>query len=147
MLSNISFGVYFRKALSNWTWPRGVTRILNLIFRRGRVTIILNFALKINGGGREGGTCEVLDPATPPKKIWNVHLFIFQLSLNKILRSRLWSKWTQTDWSKLRKKFEKLTRANCESILTYMVYQNKGIDKKIWFWPAHYFTVLFISLD
>ena len=30
------------------------------------MTIILNFALKINGGGKEGGTCEVLDPATPP---------------------------------------------------------------------------------
>ena len=26
---------------------------------------ILNFALKIKGGGREGGTCEVFRPATP----------------------------------------------------------------------------------
>ena len=34
---------------------------------------ILNFALKIKGGGREGGTCEVLRPCQPPK-IWNVHL-------------------------------------------------------------------------
>ena len=32
----------------------------------------LNFALKIKGGGREGGTCEVLRPCHPPK-IWNVH--------------------------------------------------------------------------
>ena len=33
---------------------------------------ILNFALKIKGGGREGGACEVLRPCHPPK-IWNVH--------------------------------------------------------------------------
>ena len=32
----------------------------------------LNFALKIKGGGREGGTCEVLRPCHP-LKIWNVH--------------------------------------------------------------------------
>ena len=38
------------------------------------MTKILNFALKIKGGGREGGTCEVLRPCHPPK-IWNVHLF------------------------------------------------------------------------
>ena len=37
------------------------------------MTKILNFALKINGGGREGGTCEVLRPCHP-LKIWNVHL-------------------------------------------------------------------------
>ena len=37
------------------------------------MTKILNFALKIKGGGREGGTCEVLRPCHPPKKIWNVH--------------------------------------------------------------------------
>ena len=37
------------------------------------MTKILNFALKIKGGGREGGTCEVLRPCHPPK-IWNVHL-------------------------------------------------------------------------
>ena len=36
------------------------------------MTKILNFALKIKGGGREGGTCEVLRPCHPPK-IWNVH--------------------------------------------------------------------------
>ena len=35
---------------------RGVTLILN------RVTKISNFALKIKGGGRESGTCEVLRP-------------------------------------------------------------------------------------
>ena len=27
-----------------------------------------NFALKIKGGGKEGGTCEVLRPCHPPKK-------------------------------------------------------------------------------
>ena len=32
------------------------------------MTKILNFALKINGGGREGGTCEVLRPCHPPPK-------------------------------------------------------------------------------
>ena len=37
------------------------------------MTKILNFALKIKGGGREGGTCKVLRPCQPPK-IWNVHL-------------------------------------------------------------------------
>ena len=36
------------------------------------MTKILNLALKIKGGGREGGTCEVLRPCHPPK-IWNVH--------------------------------------------------------------------------
>ena len=29
------------------------------------MTKILNFALKIKGGGREGGTCEVLRPCHP----------------------------------------------------------------------------------
>ena len=37
------------------------------------MTKIFNFALKIKGVGREGGTCEVLRPCNPPK-IWNVHL-------------------------------------------------------------------------
>ena len=32
------------------------------------MTKILNFALKIKGGDREGGTCEVLRPCHPPKK-------------------------------------------------------------------------------
>ena len=32
------------------------------------MTKILHFALKINGGGREGGTCEVLLPCHPPPK-------------------------------------------------------------------------------
>ena len=40
-------------------------------FYGGKVTKILNFALKIKEG-REGGTCEVLRPCHP--KIWNVHL-------------------------------------------------------------------------
>ena len=38
------------------------------------MTKILNFGLKIKGGGREGGTCEVLRPCHP-LKIWNVHLW------------------------------------------------------------------------
>ena len=32
------------------------------------MTKILNFALKIKGGGREGGTCEVLQHCHPPPK-------------------------------------------------------------------------------
>ena len=36
------------------------------------MTKIFNFVLKIKGGGREGGMCEVLRPCHPPK-IWNVH--------------------------------------------------------------------------
>ena len=31
------------------------------------MTKIFNFGLKIKGGGREGGTCEVLRPCHPPK--------------------------------------------------------------------------------
>ena len=30
------------------------------------MTTILNFALKIKGGGREGGICKVLRPCHPP---------------------------------------------------------------------------------
>ena len=30
------------------------------------MTKIKNFAMKIKGGGREGGTCEVLRPCHPP---------------------------------------------------------------------------------
>ena len=38
------------------------------------MTKILIFGLKMTGGGREGGTCEVLRPWHPPqKKIWNMH--------------------------------------------------------------------------
>ena len=32
------------------------------------MTKIFNFALKIKGGDREGGTCEVLRPCHPPPK-------------------------------------------------------------------------------
>ena len=39
------------------------------------MTKILNLALKIKGGDREGGTCEVFRPCHPPK-IWNVLLLI-----------------------------------------------------------------------
>ena len=47
------------------------------------MTKIFNFALKIKGGGREGGTCEVLRPCHPPK-IWNVHQDIFSAFINTI---------------------------------------------------------------
>ena len=33
------------------------------------MTKILNFGLKIKGGGREGGTCEVLRPCHPPPNV------------------------------------------------------------------------------
>ena len=33
------------------------------------MTKSLNFALKIKGGGREGGTCEVLRPCHPPQNL------------------------------------------------------------------------------
>ena len=36
------------------------------------MTKILSFALKIKGGGREGGTCEVLRPCHPPSKKENL---------------------------------------------------------------------------
>ena len=36
------------------------------------MTKMFDFSLKIKGGGREGGTCEVLRPCHPPQ-IWNVH--------------------------------------------------------------------------
>ena len=32
------------------------------------MTNVFNFALKIKGGEREGGTCEVLRPCYPPKE-------------------------------------------------------------------------------
>ena len=32
------------------------------------MTKILNFGLKIKGGSKEGGTCEVLRPCHPPQK-------------------------------------------------------------------------------
>ena len=38
------------------------------------MTNILNFALKIKGGGREGGTCEVLPPCHPQKNLKRAHL-------------------------------------------------------------------------
>ena len=47
------------------------------------MTKILNFALKIKGSGREGGTCEVLRPCHP-SKIWNVHLGAFPSKTCKI---------------------------------------------------------------
>ena len=48
------------------------------------MTKILNFALKIKGGGREGGTCEVLRPCHP-LKIWNVHLLSLFNELSNLL--------------------------------------------------------------
>ena len=63
----------------------GVTVVLNLIFRRvGRQKS--KFCLKNQGGGREGGTCEVLRPCHPPKKeIWNVHLNSSKVRVGKKL--------------------------------------------------------------
>ena len=51
------------------------------------MTKILNFALKIKGGGREGGACEVLRPCHP-LKIWNVHMFPYNEIL-KVLKSKI----------------------------------------------------------
>ena len=42
---------------------------LKFDFYEGRATKILNFALKIKGGGREGGTYEVLRPCHPPQNL------------------------------------------------------------------------------
>ena len=44
------------------------------------MTKILNFALKIKGGGKEDGTCEVLRPCQLPK-IWNVHPVVIGLMM------------------------------------------------------------------
>ena len=53
------------------------------------MTKILNFALKIKGGGREGGTCEVLRPCHPPK-IWNVHQRVIKQCLMRIMRESIY---------------------------------------------------------
>ena len=53
------------------------------------MTRILNFALKIKGGGREGGTCEVLRPCHSPK-IWNVH-FVPNFGLFTMSNHQIWS--------------------------------------------------------
>ena len=50
------------------------------------MTKILNFALKIKGVGREGGTCKVLRPCHP-LKIWNVHnikLSFFNIQISHV---------------------------------------------------------------
>ena len=39
------------------------------------MTKILNFALKIKGVVGRVAHAKSSDPATPPKKIWNVHLY------------------------------------------------------------------------
>ena len=52
------------------------------------MTKILNFALKIKGGGREGGTCEVLRPGHP-LKIWNVHQHSLSSNLRVTYAARL----------------------------------------------------------
>ena len=65
------------------------------------MTKILNFALKIKRGGREGGTCEVLRPCHPPleKKLkrapdprleWPEEGPLFQLDLKKY-RGKMWT--------------------------------------------------------
>ena len=61
------------------------------------MTKIFNFALKIKGGGREGGRGEVLRPCHPPK-IWNVHLSIHT---NTLLHGNLYRLvFLQFDWLK-----------------------------------------------
>ena len=58
---NFDFALFF--------WGGGGVNIyLRSDFLEGRVTKILNFALKIKGGGREGGKCEVLRPCHPAPK-------------------------------------------------------------------------------
>ena len=44
------------------------------------MTKIINFAMKIKGGGREGGTCEVLRPCHP-LKIWNMHMVCLERAI------------------------------------------------------------------
>ena len=61
------------------------------------MTKILNFALKIKGGGREGGTCEVLRPCHPPKfgtctyleRVWDWYFLIFFMILITSTRSQI----------------------------------------------------------
>ena len=49
------------------------------------MTKILNFALKIKGGGREGGTCEVLRPCHPQKSLERAPTtLLFDLFCNEI---------------------------------------------------------------
>ena len=49
------------------------------------MTRISNFALKIKGGGRKGGTCEVLRPChpPPPKKEKNLERAPYRFMTNK----------------------------------------------------------------
>ena len=66
----------FIEASQFWLCPSlagGGGSYLRSDFLEGRVTKILNFPVKIKGGGTEGGTCEVLRPCHSPK-IWNMHL-------------------------------------------------------------------------
>ena len=51
------------------------------------MTKMSDFTLKIKGGGREGGTCQVLRPCHPPK-IWNVHSgFILSVAVWKNVKT------------------------------------------------------------
>ena len=50
------------------------------------MTKIFNLALKIKGGGREGGTCEVRRPCHPPKKK-NLERALCDLSFSIIVKS------------------------------------------------------------
>ena len=54
------------------------------------MTKIINFAMKIKGGGREGGTCEALRPCHP-LKIWNVHFFAAGSKFQGPLTNAYWA--------------------------------------------------------
>ena len=61
------------------------------------MTKILNFELKIKGGGRESGTCEVLRPATPKnlKRAPVTFRLLFLLGTENTLLSMLLNIWPQ----------------------------------------------------
>ena len=52
------------------------------------MTKVLYFALKIKGGGREGGTCEVLRPCHPPQNLERAQRQRPILSQNKEISMR-----------------------------------------------------------
>ena len=60
------------------------------------MTTILNFTLKIKGGGREGGTCEVLRPCHPPppnkKNLERASLYRVRLVLCRKNDKKVWTK-------------------------------------------------------
>ena len=62
------FGVY-RSTVILTLHPFGGDSYLRSDFLEGKVRKIFNFALKIKGDGREGGTCEVLRSCHPPQNL------------------------------------------------------------------------------